>query len=240
MPNNISRSFLACLALTVVALGLFVALARAVSEPANAIINFDNDKARSLRDYQVMAPALTSFFSVFTELGSKQFMFGLMGVVGLVLAWRKQPMFAAMLFIALVGGCGANEILKSIVQRPRPLMQPISSFSFPSGHTTGAMICYGLLAYLVLVQLESRWLARSAAAALVTLALLIGYSRVYLTVHYVSDVLGSFLLSVAWLALAIPALEVIRRRSPLREREERPSWEMAGDRRGFHGSRPLY
>lgn len=234
-----ARRLLPCLALSLAALACFILLALSVSGQ-NALSAYDSTTAQGLRDYRVMAPALTSFFKVLTELGSKPVLAVLTACAGLILAWRKQWMLGAILFIAFVGGCVANELIKEIVQRPRPPQAALATFSFPSGHATGALLAYGLLAYLVLVRVERRGLAYAGAALLILLALLVGYSRIFLTVHYVSDVLGSILLSTACLALAIPALEAARQRKSERELEERPSWGLAADRRGYHGSRPNY
>ena len=86
-------------------------------------------------------------------------------------------------------------------------------WSFPSGHAMGSLVAYGMLAYLLLRETHlgrhQRMLVIISAALLV---LLIGLSRLYLGVHYFSDVIGGYAAGVVWLAACISGLEIVRRR----------------------------
>jgi len=135
--------------------------------------------------------------------------------------WLRSQRRRAILFAVCVGGAAlANEGLKRLFTRTRPdLFPPLAreiGFSFPSGHTTTAAALYGLSAILLY-----RSGHRASAVILVLWVLLVGTSRIYLAVHWPSDVLGSLLFSASWL-LAVFTLDdfSLRRReaSPQKER----------------------
>ena len=85
-----------------------------------------------------------------------------------------------------------NTIIKHGFQRPRPFATPQDDWSFPSGHSMNSFIYFGLLAYVLLLVVPRRWLKFATAASLLALVILIGCSRMYLTRHYFSDVMGGF------------------------------------------------
>ena len=104
----------------------------------------------------------------------------------------------------VVGALVLNQVLKFIIQRPRPdgfRLATASGFSFPSGHSMVAMAFFGLLAWLVWKYEADRRLRRLYATGFALVIVMIGVSRIYLGVHYASDVLGGFCLSMAWLAV---------------------------------------
>lgn len=116
------------------------------------------------------------------------------------LAVRRQWATAASLLLVVVGAQVLNTLLKAAFQRERPTvleLLPAQQFSFPSGHTMVATAVYLYLAYLVWQRLQG--FARYAlAASLVLLILLVGLSRVYLGVHYASDVIAGFIAGFIW------------------------------------------
>ena len=104
----------------------------------------------------------------------------------------------------VVGALVLNQVLKFIIQRPRPdgfRLATVSGFSFPSGHSMAAMAFFGLLAWLVWRYEKDRRQRALLVAAFALVIVMIGVSRIYLGVHYASDVIGGFCLSVIWLAL---------------------------------------
>jgi len=106
-----------------------------------------------------------------------------------------------------------NQTLKQIFSRARPLDPDVlaraQGYSFPSGHSSGAMVAYGMLAYVALQLLPTRWhLPTLLMAAALTYT--VGASRVILRVHFASDVLAGFASGLAWLALCITSVELIR------------------------------
>ena len=103
-----------------------------------------------------------------------------------------------------------NLMLKNILQRPRPTEYRIIDeigYSFPSGHSMISMAFYGLLIYLIYKNIKNKSLKWILIILLSILILFIGISRIYLGVHYVSDVLGGFLVSISYLILYIKILK---------------------------------
>lgn len=103
-------------------------------------------------------------------------------------------------------------ILKNIFHRNRPLspvIEPLNDYSFPSGHTTSGFIFYGLLIYLVWQSKLSKVFKFILSLLLLLIAFLIGLSRIYLGVHYPSDVLGGFCLGFIWLTTALLLLHYL-------------------------------
>ena len=103
-----------------------------------------------------------------------------------------------------------NLMLKNILQRPRPTEYRIideRGYSFPSGHSMISMAFYGLIIYLIYKNIKNKSLKWILIILLSILILFIGISRIYLGVHYVSDVLGGFLVSISYLILYIKILK---------------------------------
>ena len=102
-----------------------------------------------------------------------------------------------------------NQLLKRIVQRPRPTEYRIieeTGYSFPSGHSMISMAFYGYLIYLIYKYVENKYIKWSSIAILSILICAIGVSRIYLGVHYTSDVLGGFFISISYLIIYISAV----------------------------------
>lgn len=103
-----------------------------------------------------------------------------------------------------------NQILKRILQRPRPTEFRIveeTGYSFPSGHSMVSMAFYGYLIYLIYRYIKNKYIKWTLIIILSILICLIGISRIYLGVHYTSDVLGGFLLSISYLVVYISSIK---------------------------------
>ena len=97
-----------------------------------------------------------------------------------------------------------NVLLKGILQRPRPLEYRIineSGYSFPSGHSMVSMAFYGYLIYLIYKYIKNKYLKYTLITILSALIIIIGTSRIYLGVHYTSDVIAGFLISISYLVV---------------------------------------
>ena len=102
-----------------------------------------------------------------------------------------------------------NKLLKNILQRPRPNEYRIveeTGYSFPSGHSMASMAFYGYLIYLIYKYVKNKYLKWTLIVLLGILICTIGISRIYLGVHYTSDVLGGFLISISYLVIYISAV----------------------------------
>lgn len=106
-----------------------------------------------------------------------------------------------------------NQIIKFIMQRPRPTEFRIieeTGYSFPSGHSMVSMAFYGYLIYLIYRYIKNKYIKWSLIVLLSILICLIGISRIYLGVHYTSDVLGGFLLSISYLVVYISLIKNLK------------------------------
>lgn len=103
-----------------------------------------------------------------------------------------------------------NQLLKRILQRPRPtefIIVEETGYSFPSGHSMVSMAFYGYLIYLIYRYIKNKYVKWTLITILSILICLIGISRIYLGVHYTSDVLGGFLLSISYLVIYISSIK---------------------------------
>jgi membrane-associated phospholipid phosphatase len=172
---------------------------------------------------------LTVLLGAVTQLGGAQVLLAVTLAAALWLLVRRRVADAALMGAALGGGEALNAALKSAFERPRPSFEePLATaagFSFPSGHAMVSLTVYGALAFVIASSAGTRVriLVAGFAAALV---LAIGFSRVYLGVHYASDVLAAYCAGLAWLTLCGLTLLAasrlrVRRTDPLRSRPGR-------------------
>ena len=161
-------------------------------------------------------PAGYAIADAITLLGSPPALTILALGVGLLLAARRQWILLGGWLAAFAGGGLLNVVLKLVIRRPRPpyaaaFLQQYS-WSFPSGHAMGSLIAYGMLAYvLALLWIHRRGAQISVVLVAALLIVAIGLSRLYLGVHYFSDVVGGYAAGVLWLSACISGLEVARR-----------------------------
>ena len=151
----------------------------------------------------------------FTKSGSAPSMLSLSLAVVLWLGLIRRNLRAITLFaLASLGGLGLNLLLKYIFRRSRPLLEgsidsglDAQGWSLPSGHAMTAMIFYGFVGYLVIRSQRRLWSKILFSAILVTFVLMIGLSRIYFNVHYLSDVIAGFAAGCFWLTACILAME---------------------------------
>ena len=193
------------LAISVLSLLIFTQIADNVLGQ-ETLVQLDTRLALYL--HGVATPLTTQVMFFFTALGGPVLLaIALVGATALA-AWRRWD--ELLLGIGVIGGGAALDLLlNALVQRPRPVfVNPISvesSWSFPSGHAMMAVVTYGLLAYLLLVWLRQwRWQVALALAS-TFLIVVIGFSQLYLGVHYLSDVLAGYAAGLCWLATCLSA-----------------------------------
>ena len=190
---------------------IFAALASQLGE-GQAMRHADQAIADALRTG--VPPAVHDVFAALTHLADTATLTALCVAVSLVLGARRHWALAGGWVFAVAGNGLLNTMLKGIFDRDRPLPADgaalVAGFSFPSGHSSGAVVAYGMLAYLVLRLLAPRWHLPALAAAGV-LAGVVGLSRLVLGVHFASDVIAGFASGTAWLALCVMGIELTRR-----------------------------
>jgi undecaprenyl-diphosphatase len=155
------------------------------------------------------SPALTTIFLVVTSFGSTIPVICIAVVAGLYSLWKRQPYWLATIWITVFGGMLLNKFLKLVFYRPRPRFDDsilsFTGYSFPSGHTMGATVLYGVLALLLVTKVKRNRSKVLIALSAILLVGLVGFSRMYLGAHYLSDVLGAIAEGLAWMSLCLTA-----------------------------------
>ncbi|HBS58636.1 MAG: phosphatase PAP2 family protein [Bacillota bacterium] len=165
--------------------------------------------------HSMASPVLTRSMKIISDAGGNWIVLGLVGLSVAVLLYRQKQHFwdAALVQICLWGGFLFNYGLKYIFKRERPPLERLvdaTGFSFPSGHSMVSFAFYGLLFYLAHINLPRTWLRAALLLLIGAFIILVGISRIYLGVHYPSDVVAGFAAGGAWLAGCIVALEAVR------------------------------
>lgn len=196
------------LALGVGVLGVvaFLAIGREVFNEHAA--PFDEAAFRWTRD--LFGPTRQQWVEVLTFFASRNFIVAAaLGLIGYFLLVRRHRWYSLLVPVVALGSITLNLLLKNFYHRPRPLLPLVSAsgLSFPSGHAMISASFYGLLIYLTYTHVARPTLRRGLMAGLGLLILLIGLTRVYLRVHYATDVLAGYAAGVVWLLVAIPLLK---------------------------------
>lgn len=157
---------------------------------------------------------LTTMMKFFSYIGSGSFIniIVVLGVIILyfVLHYRTEIL---LFILVLMGSHYLFRLLKEIFQRARPNLYPlidIGGYSFPSGHATNAVTVYGILAFLLWRFIPTSWGRKLLILFSTIMILTIGFSRIYLGVHYPSDVLGGYFAGAFWLIVSIWCFQLIK------------------------------
>ena len=192
---------------------VFFELSRQVNRNTSAVYQIDH----SVRAWFMEArqPVTTTLLRTLTFFGGALGLFLVMSLVAAALLWRQQRASAFYVVLTGLGGMLLNVGLKMLFARSRPEMDisvaVATWYSFPSGHAMGSFILYSALAYVGL-RLPFSWKVDSAIlAAAITMIVLIGLSRVYLGVHWTSDIAGGWSAGVVWVAATTTAFEMLLR-----------------------------
>lgn len=147
-------------------------------------------------------PWADNAFVTVTELGDSFVNIALFCTVLLVLLVKRCRRAAAFWALTVLGGLLAVQVLKWTIHLPRPvsIYDGASAFSFPSGHTTMSVVLYGFLAILIVRQIGTAW-RWGLVSSVVLIAFIIGFSRLYLGAHWLSDVLGGYFIGTSWTAI---------------------------------------
>ena len=123
---------------------------------------------------------------------------------------KKQTWFSIRVITIAISSLVLMLLLKQLFQRKRPLsplLKAAKGLSFPSGHAIMAVTFYGLLIYILQHSITTDWLKWFLTFLVVVLIILIGFSRIYLRVHYASDVAAGFIIGLLWLLLSLAVLK---------------------------------
>jgi undecaprenyl-diphosphatase len=182
---------------------------------------FGVDRAALRTAEDLRTPWLTALLTGITTAGSSPWLVAIALVVGLAaLGFRRDPLPGAWLLAEYVGAVVLYQSLKAVLDRARPPggLDDATGAAFPSGHATQGIAFFGLLA-VILLGLVPRGIRLPAAVGVATLGILSGLSRVYLGVHWLTDVAGGFLLGGAWLAIMLGIRASFVRRQEARASE---------------------
>ena len=160
-------------------------------------------------------PALDTLMLEITALGTAMVVLMIAAVAALFLLLTRQKYPAILLLASTFGGLVLNLVLKLGFDRPRPtvVVAAVHTFSssFPSGHAMSAAIVYSTVAYLAARLLKHRWAGWLVMTGAMVLVGIIAFSRIYLGVHYPSDVVGGVAIGLAWAAFCMATLEAIQK-----------------------------
>ncbi len=201
------------LVLAAIALWLFTYIAEEVFE--NETQAFDANVLLSIRSLH--RSWLDPIMVFITNIGDPRVLLVICVSLSVILVLRHYKAEAMTIAIAGFGALGLNFVLKNLFARARPELWSrivdVTNYSFPSGHAMLSMVMYGLLGYLLATRFY-QW--RGVIATISTLLiLLIGFSRLYLGVHWFTDVIGGYAAGLVWLVTCILSLEIWRQRHDL-------------------------
>ena len=148
--------------------------------------------------------------------------YGVMALItlGVALLWTRSRRWAVALPLLMAGTGALQLVAKWAVDRPRP---NLAAWGFPSGHVLSLVVFFGLMAYLLSVSTLRRSWRRFGFAGCLAIVLAVGFSRLYLEAHWVSDVAGGFTLGIAYLLPSICFVESVARRRLLLSKRARGS-----------------
>jgi undecaprenyl-diphosphatase len=198
------------LALVAVPFGLLLYL---IEEKWPPLGRADAGARDGLHHYALQHPAFVYAMNTLSNIGSTAVYTVLFAAVAGWLLWRRMPRLAVFVVVTVAGSALLNNVVKVAVNRARPVLaNPVAHAagkSFPSGHAQSAIVAYAVLLLLFLPMLRRPWRWPAIAVA-VLMVLAIGFSRIALGVHYVSDVVGGYLLGAAWVVAMTAAFSAWR------------------------------
>ena len=175
--------------------------------------DFDDRVFNSIKPY--INDGLTRVMLVITFLGKHNLLIPLNFVLILFFIYRKEKWFATRIAALSLSSLLLMFILKFFFQRNRPqqqLIDDVSGYSFPSGHALISVVFYGLFIHMIWHEVKTTWLRILLMSMLGVLILLIAFSRIYLRVHYASDVIAGITVGFIWLVLSLNIIHRIEKK----------------------------
>lgn len=182
----------------------------AIANPLGGI-----DRGIALWFHAHLTPSFVSLLKDITEFGSSEWIAIVLSVTVLFFVFKRWWPSLVTVVVAVPGGMLLNEWLKLIVHRHRPFVDgwfvDWSGYSFASGHTIGATLLYGQIALFLIPAMKSRRSRALLFSAASFVVVIIGFSRIALGAHYLTDVLAGMLLGSGWLTLCAVSVRPLRR-----------------------------
>jgi undecaprenyl-diphosphatase len=200
--------------LAFVAAVLFAVVLYLVTRKSDFLLRFDTQAADRAHRFALRHKGFTNLMRFFSAIGTSVAWWMVFAVVIAWLARRRLRRLIVFVVVTALGSSLLNNLIKITVDRTRPhFADPVvvaSGKSFPSGHAQAAIVGYGILLAVFMPVISRRarpWVVGVAAV----MVLLIGYSRIALGVHFVSDVIGGYLVGLVWLLGLVAAFRTWRR-----------------------------
>ncbi|HMK17935.1 MAG TPA: phosphatase PAP2 family protein [Chitinophagaceae bacterium] len=197
--------------LLLLALVIFILAAREIFVLKNFV--FDEDVFAALRPY--ITPARTRFMNSITFFGKHDALIPLNILLIGYFIYKKKRWFAIRITALALSSLLLKFILKFYFQRARPdipVIEKVDGYSFPSGHALIGVVFYGLVIFVIWHEVKQKWLKIILTIFFVLFILLISFSRIYLRVHYASDVIAGISVGFIWLVLSLNIIQRIEKR----------------------------
>lgn len=203
----------------------FVLLLLLVQAPWAPLLAADAAVRDGLHTFAVAHPMFVSIMRVISDSGSFAAWQSVTVLVAAALVVRRRIRQAVFVVVTVAGSSVINRLVKTAVHRDRPLVDhPLlleQGYSFPSGHAQAAATGYAVVLVVLLPLLTRTW-RRVAVTVAVVMVIAMGFSRVALGVHYLSDVVAAYPLGLAWVAVMASAFHVWQHDSPDARTTSRP------------------
>lgn len=197
--------------LLLLAMIVFIYAAREIFVLKNFV--FDDDVFDALRPY--ITPARTRFMNFITFFGKHDALIPLNILLIAYFLYKKKKWFAIRIAALALSSLLLKFILKLSFQRERPdipVIKKVDGFSFPSGHALIGVVFYGLVIFVIWHEVKQKWLKILLTIFLIIFILLISFSRIYLRVHYASDVIAGIAVGFIWLVLSLNIIHRIEKK----------------------------
>jgi len=174
---------------------------------------FDENIFKAVASYTT--PGRTRFMNFITFLGKHTLLIPLNFLLIVFFIYKKHKWFALRIASLALSSVVISFSLKAFFRRDRPELQligDVSGYSFPSGHALIGVVFYGLFIYIIWHEVKQNWLKISLIIILIILILLISFSRIYLRVHYPSDVIAGLAAGFIWLVLSLRIIHRIEKK----------------------------
>jgi membrane-associated phospholipid phosphatase len=154
-----------------------------------------------------ITPIRTRIMRIITYLGNPEFLVPFNLALLVLFAILKKKWMVIRIAVVALGGLGIKLLMKHLFQRLRPLDPVIeggvAGYSFPSGHALMAVVVYGFLVWWAAISIHNKWKQGIAIALLILLIIGVSFSRIYLRVHYTTDILAGICIGFCWLMFSL-------------------------------------